>query len=61
MCNEYITGYLGVIDIAYKVEENRLKWLGHVVRRKQEHITRVVRAQTLEGKAKRGRLKIKRT
>lgn len=52
MPNEYIRGNLGIIDIAHKLEKYRLSRYGHVVRREKKHITRVVRALTLEGKAK---------
>lgn len=30
-CNDYVRGSRGVIDIAHKVGETRLKWLGYVV------------------------------
>lgn len=41
---------LGVVDIADKLEENILRWLGHV-KRESRSILLVIRAQTLEGKA----------
>lgn len=34
----------GIEDIVNKLEENRMRWLGHAVRREQEHKIRVVRA-----------------
>lgn len=51
-CKEYIRGSLGERFMSHKPEKNRLTWLGYVVRREQEHVTRVVRMQTLERKKK---------
>lgn len=39
---KYIRGSVRVVDVAHKLEENRLRWLGYIVRREQEHLTRVV-------------------
>lgn len=37
--NEYIRDNIEVVDIAYKVEKNKLGWLEYVVRVDQVHIT----------------------
>ena len=33
--NEYIRGSIGVASIVDKMRENRLRWLGHVLRREE--------------------------
>ncbi|XP_047989241.1 uncharacterized protein LOC125228628 [Leguminivora glycinivorella] len=40
--NEYIRGTFKVACITDKLQENRLRWYGHVMRRNKEHMTRVV-------------------
>jgi len=32
--NEYVSGSIGVVPIVDKMRENRLKWFGHLMRRR---------------------------
>ena len=55
--NEYIRGSIGVASIVDKMRENRLRWLGHVLRREETEAVRLVREMHVVGKRGRGRLK----
>ncbi|KAL4082969.1 hypothetical protein QTP88_023973 [Uroleucon formosanum] len=55
--NEYVSGSIGVASIVNKMRENRLKWLGHVMRREETGAVRVVMKMNIEGKRGRGRPK----
>ena len=58
--NEHIRGTTRVVQASKKISEQRLKWYGHVTRRDGEHLRRkVLRADIIPGKRKRGRPKIR--
>ena len=44
-------------EISKKVQESRLKWYGHVLRREDEYVGKRVMAMELPGKRRRGRPK----
>lgn len=46
--NVYIRDSLGEIYNIQKLEENRLKWLGHVIRREYDYFIKVVRHRIQE-------------
>ena len=53
--NERIRGTTKVGEISKKVQESRLKWCGHVLRREDEYVGK--RAMEVPGKRRRGRPK----
>lgn len=55
--NEYIRGSIGVAPIIDKMRENRLRWLGHVLRRENTEAVSVTRNMSVDGKRGRGRPK----
>ena len=55
--NEYIRGSIGVASIVDKMRENRLRWLGHVLRREETEAVRLVKEMYVDGKRGRGRPK----
>ena len=55
--NERIRGTTKVGEISKKVQESRLKWYGHVLRREDEYVGKRVMAMELPGKRRRGRSK----
>ncbi|KAL0810991.1 hypothetical protein ABMA28_010282 [Loxostege sticticalis] len=57
--NEYVRGSLGVRDIADKLQENRLRWFGHVKRRPPEYIGNRTLNLNIPGRRKRGRPKLR--
>ncbi|KAL4135686.1 hypothetical protein QTP88_007282 [Uroleucon formosanum] len=57
--NEYVRVSIGVASIVDKVRENKLRWLGHVMRREETSAVRVVMKINIEGKRERGRPKKK--
>ncbi|KAF0752588.1 Uncharacterized protein FWK35_00011041 [Aphis craccivora] len=52
--NEYIRGSIGVAPIVDKLRENRLRWLGHVLRRKKTEAFSVTKNMSFDGKRRRG-------
>ena len=44
-------------EISKKVQESRLKWYGHVLRREDEYVGKRVMAMEVPGKRRRGRPK----
>ena len=55
--NERIRGTTKVGEISKKVQESRLKWYGHVLRREEEYVGKIVMAMEVPGKRRRGRPK----
>ena len=55
--NERIRGTTKVGEISTKVQESRLKWYGHVLRRKDEYVGKRVMGMEVPGKRRRGRPK----
>ena len=55
--NEYIRGTVKVERLGIKMREGRLRWYGHVMRRKQEYVGRKVMEIEIPGKRKTGRSK----
>ena len=55
--NERIRGTTRVGEISKKVQESRLKWYGHVLRREDEYVGKRVMAIEVPGKRRRGRPK----
>ena len=52
--NEHIRGTTGVVRASTKITEKRLKWYGHVMRMKEEHIVRRMLDVDIPGKRRRG-------
>ena len=55
--NERIRGTTKVGEISKKVQESRLNWHGHVLRREDEYVGMRVMAMDVPGKRRRGRPK----
>ena len=55
--NERIRGTTKVGEIIKKVQERRLKWYGHVMRREEHYVGRKAKVMKLQGRRKRGRPK----
>ena len=55
--NEYIRGTVKVEPLGMKMEESRLRWYGHVMRRDQEYVGRRMMEMELPEWRKRGRPK----
>ena len=53
--NERIRGTTKVGDITKKVQERRLKWYGHVMRREEHYVGRRAMVMKVQGRRKRGR------
>ena len=53
--NERIRGTTKVTEISKKVQERRLQWYGHVMRREDTYIGKRVMNMEVEGRSKRGR------
>ena len=55
--NNGIRGTTKLGEISKKVQESRLKWYGHVLRREDEYVGKRVMAMEVPGKRRRGRPK----
>ena len=55
--NEYVRGSVKVVEILKKVQEGRLRWYGHILRREEEHIGRQTMDMEVQGRRRRGRPK----
>ena len=55
--NERIRGTTNVEEISKKVQESRLKWYGHVLRREDEYVGKRVIGMEVPGRRRRGRPK----
>ena len=45
------------MEVYRKIQERRLRWYGHVLRREEDHVTRRGLAMEVEGRRTRGRLR----
>jgi hypothetical protein len=50
---EYIRGSLKVAPVSEKMRSNRLAWYGHVIRRDESHITKIVMSMNVDRPRKR--------
>ncbi len=57
--NEDVRKKLGVAPITEKMRESRLRWYGHVERREDDSILKIVTKMEVEGKRARGRPKLR--
>ena len=55
--NETIRGTVKVREISDKIQESRLKWYGHVMRRDEQYVGRRVMEMDVQGRRRRGRPK----
>ena len=55
--NERIRGATKVGEITKKVQERRLKWYGHVMRRDENYVGRRAMVMKVQGRRQRGRPK----
>ena len=55
--NERIRGTTKVGEITKKVQQRRLKWYGHVMRREEHYVGRMAMVMKVQGRRKRGRPK----
>jgi hypothetical protein len=55
--NKYVRSSIDVVSIVDKMRKNRLRWFGHVMRRKETKAVRVVIKMNIEGKRGRRRPK----
>ena len=53
--NEYIRGSTKVVEISKKIQEGRLRWYGHLLRRDEDHVGRCTMEMKVQGRRKRGR------
>ena len=53
--NDYIRGTVKVTEITKKLQERRLQWFGHVMRKEEESVCRRVMNMEVPGKRRRGR------
>uniref|UniRef100_A0A8D8WHQ5 Uncharacterized protein n=1 Tax=Cacopsylla melanoneura TaxID=428564 RepID=A0A8D8WHQ5_9HEMI len=56
---EVITNKIKVTEVTKKIQERRLQWYGHVMRRDEDYVGRKVRRIEVEGRRGRGRPKKK--
>lgn len=55
--NERIRGTVKVTEVSRKVQERRLQWYGHVMRREEDYVGRRVMEMEVQGRRSRGRPK----
>ena len=53
--NDVIRERMGVVKVHQKVQEKRLRWYGHVLRKQDTHVTRRTLKMEVEGKRRQGR------
>ena len=53
--NEYIRGSTKVTEISKKIQEGRLRWYGHLLRRDEHHVGRQMLDMEIWGRRKKGR------
>ncbi len=57
--NEYIRGTVKVTEVSAKMQERRINWYGHVIRRGDEYVGKRVMTSQVEGRRRRGRPKLR--
>ena len=57
--NDYIRGTVKVVEVSKKIQQKRLQWYGHVMRREDDHACRRVMDMEVEGRRRRGRPKFR--
>ena len=57
--NELIRGTVKVAEISSKMQERRLNWYGHVMRRDENYVGRKAMTMEVEGRRRRGRPKLR--
>ena len=55
--NDVIRGTVKVASVSKKVQESRLRWFGHVMRRDEESSERQIMEMEVDGRRKRGKPK----
>ena len=55
--NDHIRGTVKVTEVSKKVQEARLRWYGHLMRREEQHVAREVMDMEVDGTRRRGRPK----
>ena len=53
--NDYIRGSTQVVEISKKVQEGRLRWYGHLLRREEDHVGKRTMEMEVNGRRRRGR------
>ena len=53
--NEHIRGTVKVLEVSKKIQQRRLQWFGHVMRRQENHVCRRVMDMMVDGRRMRGR------
>ena len=53
--DEYIRGSTKVVEISKKVQEGRLRWYGHLMRRENDHVGRNTMEVEVQGRMRRWR------
>ncbi|XP_068229436.1 uncharacterized protein [Palaemon carinicauda] len=53
--NDYIRWSTKVVEISKKVQEGRLRWYGHLMRRDEDHVGRHTMKMEVQGRRRRGR------
>ena len=53
--NDYIRGTVKVTEVTEKMQERRLQWFGHVMRKEEESVCRRVMNMEVPGRRRRGR------
>ena len=57
--NEYIREIVKVTEIGKKMQERRLHWYGHVMRKDEDYVGRRIMNMEVEGHRRRGRPKLR--
>ena len=57
--NDFIRGTVKVAEVSKKIQERRLQWFGHVMRREDGHVCRRVMNMEVDGRRRRGRPRVR--
>ena len=52
---QYIRGSLKVVEASKKIQEGRLRWYGHLLRRDENHVGRYAMDMEVQGRRRRGK------